>query len=137
MCFHVAPSQLLAQPFEAEPSKQFSSADIEFFEKQIRPILIDRCYECHSGVERAGGLSLESREQIFQGGDSGPALQDDPINDSLLLRAVSYQNADLQMPPSGKLSDSEIDALNLWVSRGAPDPRRPAVVESSSASPKG
>ncbi len=133
MCFHVSQSQLLAQPAEGEPSKQFSLEDIEFFEKQIRPILIDRCYECHAGVERAGGLSLESREQIFQGGDSGPALQDDPSNDSLLLRAVSYQNADLQMPPNGKLSDSEIAALHRWVSRGAPDTRRSAVVENSPA----
>ena len=102
-----------------------SAEDREFFEQQVRPLLIDQCYECHAGAELSGGLSLESREQLLAGGDSGPALQPMAPDESLLIEAISYRNEHLQMPPKGRLNEAQIAVLRTWISRGAPDPRAP------------
>lgn len=130
-CFSTISIALLRAD-DGQADSEISDVDIEFFEKRIRPILVERCYECHSGNQRSGGLSLESREQIVQGGDSGPALAVDPGRESLLLQAVDYGIADLQMPPSGKLPDSDLVALREWVARGAPDPRLPPKNDNAS-----
>jgi hypothetical protein len=108
---------------EAPPRNALAPEKLEFFESKVRPILVQRCYECHSGQESNGGLRLDYREGLLKGGDSGPALQADEPQGSLLLRAIRYQNADLQMPPSGKLDASEIEVLETWVAQGAFDPR--------------
>ena len=101
-----------------------------FFENKIRPILSERCYKCHSLEKRKskGGLTLDTRAGVLKGGEDGPAIKEgDPI-DSPLIKAVRYENKDLQMPPStdggGKLKDAEIAALTAWVKMGAPDPRK-------------
>ncbi len=96
----------------------------EFFEKQVRPILVARCYQCHSGAKTSGGLSLETRAGWQRGGDSGAAVVPGKPDESPLIEAINYRS--LEMPPSdkgGKLSDAEIVALTTWVTRGAPDPR--------------
>lgn len=96
----------------------------EFFEKQVRPILVARCYECHSGAKTSGGLSLETRAGWQRGGDSGAALVVGKPEESLLVEAINYRS--LEMPPpdkGGKLGDAEIAVLTDWVARGAPDPR--------------
>ncbi len=97
-----------------------------FFEKQIRPILVQYCYECHSGVNSEGGLLLETRQGWEIGGDHGPAILPGKPDESLLIRAVRYNDNDLAMPPKetgGRLDDARIAALEEWVRRGAPDPR--------------
>lgn len=104
---------------------------LEFFEAKVRPILVQRCYECHSGDQTNGGLRLDYREGLIKGGDSGPAIESGEPQGSLLLRAIGYQNADLQMPPSGKLDASEIEILEKWVAQGAPDPREGLPTKSS------
>jgi len=109
------------------PVGDISAEDLEFFEKQVRPILVEHCYECHSGVEINGGLSVESRTQLMTGGDSGPAIHVGSEKDSLLIAAVSYESEHLQMPPKGRLSEGQISALKAWIARGAPDPRSSAV----------
>lgn len=96
---------------------------VEFFEKQVRPLLIERCYECHAGDERSGGLRLDFRQAILKGGDSGPAIQPHNTKDSLLIKAVRYNDQNLQMPPKGALSKAEIAIIERWVEMGAPDPR--------------
>jgi len=101
----------------------------EFFEKQIRPILAERCYECHSAEKKQkGGLSLDTREATLKGGDTGPALVAGDPEKSLLIEAVRYKNHDLQMPPKKRLTDGEVNALEDWVKMGAPDPRESAPV---------
>jgi cytochrome c553 len=101
----------------------------EFFEKQIRPILAERCYECHSAEKKQkGGLSLDTRDATLKGGDTGPALVAGDPEKSLLIEAVRYKNHDLQMPPKKRLTDSEVKALEDWVKMGAPDPREAAPV---------
>lgn len=98
--------------------------DIDFFEKKIRPILVDNCYSCHSlGKRLRGGLSLETKEAVLKGGDTGPALIAGKPDDSLLIKAVRYTDPELRMPPKGKLPASAIADLEKWVAMGAPDPR--------------
>jgi hypothetical protein len=121
---------------EAPPRNALAPEKLEFFETKVRPILVQRCYECHSGQESNGGLRLDYREGLLKGGDSGPALQADEPQGSLLLCAIRYQNADLQMPPSGKLDASEIEVLETWVAQGAVDPRAD-LPSGSSDKPQG
>ncbi len=103
------------------------AAGIEFFEKHIRPVLVESCYGCHSpkaekGIK--GGLSLDTREGLLKGGDSGPAILPGDAEKSLLVKAVRYHDENLQMPPKGKrLPESQVDDLVAWVKMGAPDPR--------------
>ncbi|MCA8983311.1 MAG: PSD1 domain-containing protein [Planctomycetaceae bacterium] len=108
----------LAQPTE------FSAADLEHFEKRIRPLLHKHCYECHSGDAKVlqGGLRLDGRDLLLTGGDSGPALVPGKPDQSLLIEAIRYQGTSFDMPPGGKLSDHEIRLLEDWVARGAPFP---------------
>ena len=96
-----------------------------YFEKHIRPLLIKHCYECHSheSGKAKGGLQLDSREGWSEGGDSGPAITPGEPSHSLLLKAVSYKNTDLQMPPEKRLSSSDRDHLLEWIAQGAYDPR--------------
>lgn len=99
------------------------STDLEFFEKQVRPLLIQHCYECHSAEDVDGGLNLDSKAGVERGGDSGAVIVPGKPDSSLLIEAVRYQNRDLQMPPKGRMSDSDIAVLEKWVKLGAPDPR--------------
>lgn len=101
-----------------------SSANFEFFEKEVRPLLVEHCLDCHSPeTDVSGGLSLNSRENLLAGGDTGPAIVSGKPAESLLIEAVGYRNRDLQMPPDGRMDQKKIDILVEWVKRGAPDPR--------------
>src|SRR6266568_253460 len=108
---------------------QIKSEDYDFFEKKIRPVLVERCYKCHSAsAEKVkGGLLLDSREGMLKGGESGkPAIVTGDAEKSRLIAAIRYTNDDLQMPPKkagGKLSDEQIADFIAWVNLGAPDPR--------------
>jgi hypothetical protein len=100
--------------------------DFEFFEKRIRPVLVDNCYKCHSASSPKvkGGLLLDTKEGLLKGGDTGPAIVPGDPEKSLLIRAVRYTDADLKMPPKDKrLADNQIADLVAWVKMGAPDPR--------------
>ena len=98
--------------------------DEEFFERKIRPLLEQRCMECHSPEKKVkGGLRLDSREGWQTGGDSGPAIVPGKPQESLLITAVGYHDKDLKMPPKKKLTADEIAALEQWVKAGAQDPR--------------
>jgi hypothetical protein len=99
---------------------------VKFFEKRIRPVLVDRCYSCHSAEAAAkktlkGNLLLDTREAIRKGGDSGPAVVPGKPADSLLIRAIRHES--IKMPPKGKLPDETIADFEKWVRIGAPDPR--------------
>src|SRR4051812_36976947 len=106
-----------------------------FFEAKIRPLLISRCYECHSAESQKvkGGLKLDSRESLLKGGDSGAVIVAGKPEKSLLIKAVSYADPELQMPPKHKLAQDEIALLERWVAIGAPDPRRNSGSPSGSA----
>lgn len=99
----------------------------EYFEREIRPILANRCYECHdadAGAD-AANLRLDYRGGWIEGGDRGPTVDVDAPENSLLLRAISYDDPDLQMPPRSKLPEREIKTLRQWIEAGAVGPADP------------
>lgn len=97
---------------------------LEYFEKRIRPIFAEICIECHGPEKQKGGLRLDSRDGWVIGGDSGPALVPGDLENSRLIHAIRYDDADFQMPPKSKLTPQQIANLEEWISFGAPDPRR-------------
>ena len=101
-------------------------ARIGFFEESVRPLLRKHCFECHSHETKSpdGGLVLDSRSGWETGGDSGPAIVPGKPEISLLLKAVSYVDDDLRMPPNGQLTEAEIAVFRKWIADGAIDPRR-------------
>src|SRR5436309_2562445 len=117
-----------------------STEGFEFFEKNIRPLLSENCYKCHSAQSEKlkGGLLLDSRDGLLKGGETGPAIVPGDPEKSLLIKAVRYTDKDLQMPPKDKkLPDAQIADLVAWVKMGAPDPRakeaRAAGVDTAKA----
>jgi len=102
---------------------------IAFFEARVRPTLAKYCYECHSAKEgkSKGGLRVDTRIALLQGGDTGPAIVPGKLDDSLLITAIRYHEADFEMPPDGKMPDANVADLEQWVAMGAPDPRGDAV----------
>ncbi|MBS0261624.1 MAG: DUF1553 domain-containing protein [Planctomycetes bacterium] len=101
------------------PNESFSKEQVEFFEKDVQPILKARCLKCHGGEEKIrGGLRLTSRDELLTGGDQGPAFDDKKPAASLFLQAINYDG--LEMPPSGKLPKAEIETLTKWLNQGAP-----------------
>jgi mono/diheme cytochrome c family protein len=111
---------------------------IAHFEKRIRPLLVKHCYSCHSAEaeEVEGGLRVDTRDAIDEGGYTGPALEPGNPDASLIIKAVRYKDEDLQMPPEGKLSDEEIAELEAWVKAGAPDPREATMLAKPTTPPK-
>jgi len=93
-------------------------ADDDFFENQIRPILVERCQTCHGDQKPKGGLRLTSREMLLRGGDTGPAVLPGKPDESLLIQAVGYLD-EPKMPPKQKLADAEVAKLKRWVALGA------------------
>ena len=111
----------------AETAPEPTKAGLEFFEKNVRPILAEHCYKCHSITESAskGGLILDSRDGMYKGGDQGPAVVPGNTAKSLLLQAINYTDNELQMPPlkaGGKIPVAKIKVLEEWVKMGAPAP---------------
>jgi cytochrome c553 len=105
-----------------------SAAGLDFFEKRIRPLLVERCYECHSAEKKQkGGLVLDTKAGVLNGGDTGPALVPGEPAKSLLITAVKWTDKDMQMPPKKQLGKEQIADLEAWVKMGAPDPRKGAA----------
>ena len=114
-----------------------SAQDTEFFEKRIRPLLLEHCQECHCADKQKGNLRLDHKAGWLTGGDSGPALVPGKAADSLLWKAVSYTDRDLKMPPKKKLSAAQLADLQTWIEGGAPDPRdTPPGAEKQGRQPK-
>ncbi len=102
----------------------------QLFESKIRPLLMGKCAPCHVDGVSKGGLSLDFRESWQHGGSSGTAIVPGSPEKSLLIQRV--KSAAAPMPPGGKLSESEIAALEAWVKLGAPDPRSATAVTTTS-----
>ncbi len=112
-------STTVDKPTEPHPTKE----GIEFFEKKIRPILVTKCYACHSAAkgDPKAGLVLDTREGLRKGGESGAAVVPRDPDGSLLVEALRHEG--LEMPPKEKLSDEVIANFVKWIEMGAPDPR--------------
>ncbi len=116
LCIALIP---LAAPVTAQ------DAGVDFFEKRIRPVLFEHCYACHShqANKHRGGLYLDSKDGLRDGGDTGPAIVPGKPAASLLIQAVRHSAGDLKMPPDRKLPPEVIADLEKWIAMGAPDPR--------------
>ncbi len=103
---------------------------LEFFEKKIRPVLVERCYKCHSSetAKPKGGLRLDRRAGVFDGGDSGAAVVPGKPDESLLIKALSWSGVVSEMPPDSKLPDRVITDFREWIARGAAFPADSAPV---------
>jgi cytochrome c553 len=98
----------------------------EFFEKSIRPLLADNCFNCHGPQKQKAGLRLDSRAAMLAGGDNGPVIVPGNPDKSLLVKAVHYKD-ELRMPPKEQLKPKQIADLANWVKLGAPWPETAAV----------
>ncbi len=119
----------------ATPGSRGADSGMDFFEKRIRPLLVEHCYACHSAEAKKlrGGLFVDTRDGLRKGGDTGPAVVPNKPKESLLLKAVAYTD-ELRMPPKGKLPAEAIADLEKWIAMGAPDPR---VTARAAAKPAG
>lgn len=118
-CLLISVTTLSAVAAELD-TPQFDAAQLEFFEKDIRPILAKRCYECHGPESETpgGGLFLTSRGALLEGGDSGPSIVVGKPDESLLIEAIHYDGI-YQMPPKSRMPEEEIAKLEQWVTSGA------------------
>ncbi len=105
--------------------------DSELFERRIRPLLAERCAECHGEKKHKGGLRLDRAGAWLAGGDSGPAIVPGDVERSRLIQAVRWDDSDLQMPPKNRLPPAEVALLEDWVRRGAPAPADGPAAASS------
>ena len=99
---------------------------VQFFEARIRPVLVKRCYSCHSSEASTieGDYLLETRDGIRKGGVSKrDGVIPGDVEGSQLIEALRYGNEELQMPPGARLPDRVIADFEKWVAMGAPDPR--------------
>lgn len=101
-----------------------------FFEASVRPVLVEQCWKCHGAEKQSGGLRLDSRASILEGGDSGPAAVPGEPDKSSLILAARHQG-ELKMPPKARLPGPAVESLAKWVKMGAPWPSGP--VPSSEA----
>jgi hypothetical protein len=113
-----APGPVAAYP---EPTRE----GIQFFERRIRPVLIERCYSCHSAqtAQPGGALRLDSRDALRQGGQDGPVVVPGDPGRSLLVEILRRPHPDNRMPPQSALSRSAMLDFESWVRMGCPDPR--------------
>ena len=115
------------------------SAETEdtFFELKIRPVLAGTCFTCHGGKKTGGGLRVDSRESLLEGGDSGEAIVPGDADSSLLVQAIGLTHESLKMPPDKPLSKEVVADFRRWVLEGASWPKKgsgpgdPAVFKST------
>src|SRR5256885_8079984 len=94
---------------------------VKFFEEKVRPILAENCYKCHGSEKQKGSLRLDVPEMALAGGESGPVIVPGKPDQSPLVEAIKWES--LEMPPTGKLSESQIATLTEWIRLGAPMPK--------------
>ena len=125
---HAAVALALSAPqvAAAQVQGEREAHGLALFRDYVEPLFEQCCYACHSRQSPApqGGLVLDSRAGWAKGGTRGPAVIPGEPGESLLLKAVLYDDDRLRMPPDGKLSEAEVAHLRQWIAAGAPDPRK-------------
>lgn len=106
---------------------------VEFFEKQVRPLLVQNCHECHGAKKQEAGLRLDTRQGFLKGTDSGPITVAGNVDGSRLIQVLNHSPNDVQMPPKRKLPDEQIAVIRKWVELGSPWPEETAAASGSSA----
>lgn len=132
MYFFLSLTLLTAPPPDQSP-------DFTFFEAKIRPVLVGKCYSCHSSKLSSpkSEFLLDTKDGVRKGGAIGVAIVPGKPEASPLLKALRYADTDLQMPPTGKLPDAVIADFERWIASGALDPRTAPTNSAAAAAPKG
>ena len=104
---------LASSIFAADPTPE----QLKYFEEKIRPLFVERCYECHTATKHQGDVRLDLRASVFP-----ELIVPGQPDQSRLLQVLKYDPNDTRMPPKGKLPQGEIDLLTEWVKQGAPWP---------------
>ncbi|MFT7643501.1 MAG: hypothetical protein ACI9G1_005267, partial [Pirellulaceae bacterium] len=117
---------LTARSASAEEETKIDKGQLDFFESKIRPVLVAKCYSCHSAKAESdsklkGGLLLDTRIGMQKGGESGPAVVPGNVKESLIISALKHE--EFEMPPKGKLPEDVVADFVKWVETGAADPR--------------
>ncbi len=134
--FCLAFAVLIAAPLAAQAQSGDEASLLEFFEKKVRPVLAEQCFNCHSAnTNSKGGLRVDDRNGLIQGGNRGAAVVPGHPEKSLLLGAVKHTAGKLKMPPEKHLADHEIADLAQWIRDGAawPKAKLPATLGKSHA----
>ncbi len=126
---------LVISPLPAFAQDKIAPEQLEFFERKVRPVLVEHCFECHSAkaTKPKGGFRLDSRAGMLDGGDLGPALVPGQPDKSRILEAISHKNLKLKMPQKYKLPDAIVADLSAWVKMGAPWPEEKLVKKGTSS----
>jgi Protein of unknown function (DUF1553)/Protein of unknown function (DUF1549)/Planctomycete cytochrome C len=106
--------------------------DTDFFEKKVRPLLVEKCQSCHGAEKQKGNLRVDSKAALLAGGDRGAAVVPGKPDESLIVRVLAH-DGDVKMPPKNKLPNAEIAVFKEWVQRGAAWPDSKAVVAAPKA----
>lgn len=125
----------IPEPTTARFALQPTPEQLEFFERRIRPVLAEHCYECHSAGAKQikGGLLIDSRAGLVRGGDTGAVVTPGDPEASLLIHAIRRTDPNLVMPPRHALSREVVSDFETWVRAGAPDPRVANTVAAAEA----
>jgi mono/diheme cytochrome c family protein len=124
---------LLFVGLASRPALAADEAGVEFFEKNVRPVLVQHCYECHGPDKQEANLQVDTVGGMLRGGDQGPAVVPGDPDASLLVKGLRYDDIDFQMPPKGKLAAEKIAAIEKWIKSGA---AAPADEKKTAAAPK-
>lgn len=139
VCLLVVTHSLTPVHSAARDDSDVATAEVasqtRFFESKVRPLLIESCIRCHGDEKQEGGLRLDSQAAFVKGGESGPIVDSAAIGDSLILSAIHYK--DLEMPPSGKLSDDKIQVIEQWINEGSYWPPKTEAMSSKKSGDKG
>jgi hypothetical protein len=102
-----------------EAQVSFPAEHVQFFKKDVLPLLQQKCFKCHGGRPKVeGSFRITSREGILSGGDAGPGAVAGKPSESEMISAINYES--FEMPPTGKLSAEQIATLTKWVELGVP-----------------
>ena len=102
------------------------------YERDIKPLLLQKCAACHGALKQNGGLRLDAGELVRNGGDNGPVVQPGQVSSSLLIERVTAADSDIRMPPEGqgeRLSEAQVDLLKAWIDQGANSPADEKIPE--------
>ncbi len=122
---------------KADATPSFTPEQVAFYDKEVKPILVQHCMKCHGAEPKVkGGLNLATRKAVLAGGDSGAVFDPKDPAASLLLKAIEYKDESYRMPPKGKLADKDIAVLTRWVKGGLPYPADTLDAAVTQAAPK-
>lgn len=110
-----------------------SAEQLEFFEKEVRPLLVQNCQDCHGAKKQEAGLRLDIYAGFLKGADDGPVFVPGNLNGSKLWQVIQYSDNATQMPPKGKLPEPQIAILRKWLESGAAWPAETASADAQNS----